>query len=346
MAITTIATTDNLAAKLWSKTLFRDVLDKMFYKQFVGEGSNSIVQILPETKKRAGDKVTYGLRMQLSGTGRTGQEVLEGNEEDLTFYDAALYIDLMRHAVKVDTTISQQRLEYNLRREARDALSDWWAERLDDYTFRYLAGDTSLTFAGNTAASADASHVVFASTCTAETSMTTAHVFTIDLIDKAVLIAKTVTPRIRPVRVEGENYWVLMLHPKQVYDLRISTATGAWLDLHKSTLMGGKIKDNPIFKGSLGVYNNVILYESNNVHSGTYGAGAAPVYRANFLGAQAGCIAFGQTDNIDQFTWVEKKFDYDKNFGVAANLTWGIQKNRFNSLDYGAITISSCSSRS
>lgn len=345
MAITTIATSDNLAAKLWSKTLMRDVLDKMWYKKFIGSDQNSIIQILPETKKQRGDKVTYGLRMQLSGAGRTGQEVLEGNEEDLTFYDAALYIDLMRNAVKIDTTISQQRTEYDLRKEARDALSDWWAERLDDYMFRYLAGDTSLTFAGNTAASADASHVVFASTCTAESQMTTAHTFTLSLIDEAVLIAKTVSPLVRPVRIDGDSWWVVVLHPKQVYDLRTSTSTGAWLDLQKAAVMGGQIKDNPIFKGALGTYNGCILYESNNVHSGAYGASDRTVYRSLLLGAQSGCIAFGMQGGVDQFQWKEELFDYGKNLGVAASLIWGVQKNRFNSLDYGAITIASASSQ-
>lgn len=344
MALTTIATGDNLAAKLWSKTLMRDTLAKMWYKRFIGEGSNSIIQVLPETKKNKGDKVTYGLRMQLSGTGRTGQEVLEGNEEDLTFYDASLYIDLMRHAVKIDTSISQQRLEYDLRKEARDALSDWWAQRLDSYMFRYLAGDTSLTFAGNTAASADASHVVFASTCTAESEMTTAHTFTLSLIDEAVLTAKTVSPLIRPVRVDGDEYWVVILHPKQVYDLRTSTATGAWLDLQKAAMTGQGQRDNPIFKGSLGTYNGCILYESNNVHSGTYGSSSRTVYRSLLLGAQAGAIAFGMNDSIDGFNWVEETFDFGKNLGIAAGLTWGMQKNRFNSLDFAAITIASAAS--
>lgn len=344
MALTTIATGDSLAAKLWSKTLMKDTLTKMWYRKFIGEGANSIIQILPETKKSKGDKVTYGLRMQLSGSGRTGQDVLEGNEEDLTFYNAALYVDLMRHAVKTDTTISQQRLEYDLRKEARDALSDWWAQRLDSYMFRYLAGDTALTYAGNTAVSADASHVVFASTCTAESEMTTAHTFTLGLIDEAVIIAKTVSPLIRPVRVDGDDYWCVVLHPKQVYDLRTSTATGAWLDLQKAAMTGMGQKDNPIFKGSLGTYNGCILYESNNVHSGTYGSSSRTVYRAILMGAQSGAIAFGQQGGVDQFSWDEETFDYGKNWGVAASLIWGVQKNIFNSKDYATVTIASASS--
>lgn len=338
MAITVISSSDNKTAKLWAKSLFRDTLAKTWYKKFMGEGSGSIIQVLPETKKSRGDKVTYALRMQLSGAGRTGQQVLENNEEDLSFYDAAVYIDLMRHAVKIDTTITQQRVEYDLRRESRDALSDWWAARLDDYMFRYLGGDTSLTYAANTAVSADSSHVVYASTCTAESQLTTATVFTLSLIDKAVKKAKTVTPLMRPINIDGDSYYAVVLHPSQVYDLRTSTATGQWFDVWKAALQGGKM-DNPIFKGALGTYNGCILYEASRVHVGAYGSSSANVYRSLFLGAQAGVIAFGQQSGVDQFSWEEETFDYGKNLGVAASCVWGMQKNIFNSQDYGVITI-------
>lgn len=339
MAITVIGSSDNKAAKLWAKSLFRDTLAKTYFKKFMGEGSGSIIQILPETKKQRGDKVTYALRMQLSGAGRTGQEVLESNEEDLSFYDAALYVDLMRHAVKIDTTITQQRVEYDLRKEARDALSDWWATRLDDYMFRYLAGDTSLTYAGNTAVSADSSHVVYASTCTAESQLTTAMVFSLALLDKAVKKAKTVSPLIRPVRIDGNEYYAVVLHPAQVYDLRTSTSTGQWLDIQKSFLGGSGSLDNPIFTGALGIYNGCILYEASRVHVGAYGASSANVYRSILMGAQAGVVAFGNDNGLDQMTWREELFDYGKNLGVGASCIWGIQKNIFNSQDYGTITV-------
>lgn len=345
MAITVIGSTDNKAAKLWAKSLWRDTLCKMWYRKFMGQGSSAIIQVMPETKKNRGDKVTYALRMQLSGAGRTGQQALEGNEEDLTFYDTYLMIDLMRHAIKIDTTITQQRVEYELRREGRDAMSDWWAQRLDTYMFRYLAGDTALTFAGNTAASADTGHAVYASTCTAETSLTTATIFTLSMIDKAVYKAKTGNagsdPIVRPINIEGESYYVVVLHPNCVYDLRASTNTGDWLDISKSAMQGGRLKDNPIFTGALGVYNGCILYESNNVHSGLYGASSARVYRNLFLGAQSGVIAFGNKDGVDQFTWAEELFDYGKNLGVAASAIWGIQKSRFNTKDYGTIVLCS-----
>jgi len=54
----------------------------------MGPTSASIIQIKDETSKSAGDRITYGLRMQLSGTGVIGDGTLEGQEEALaTFSD-------------------------------------------------------------------------------------------------------------------------------------------------------------------------------------------------------------------------------------------------------------------
>lgn len=341
MAITVISSSDNKAKKLWSAALYRDTMAKTYFAKFMGTSPNSIIQLMPETKKSGGDKVTYALLMQLSGAGRTGNQTLSGNEEDLTFYDTSLYIDLMRHAVKVDTTMTMQRTDYDLRRLAREALSDWWARTLDTYMFRYLCGDTSITFAGNTGASADSSHVVYASTCTAESQITTAHLFTLDLIDKAVYKAKTVSPLIRPVNLEGESYYCVVLHPRQAYDLRTNTGTGQWLDIAKAQLQGGKIKDNPLLTGALGIYNGCILYESIYMPRFTTGSGGAYVARALLLGCQAGAVALGRNGDFKNFTWAEELVDYEKNLGVAASLIWGCQKNRFNNQDFGVITIAS-----
>lgn len=344
MAVTVISSAHSLAAKLWSKTLMRDTMAKTWYRKLMGEGSNSVIQILPETNRSKGDKITYGLRMQLSGTGKTGQSVLEGEEEELSFYSASLFIDYMRHAVRVDLSISQQRTEYDLRREARDALSDWWAKRIDTYLFNYLAGDTNMTFAGNTGTAPDSDHWIFPTGVSAENTITTSNVFTLSMIDEAVLKAKTASPLIRPVRVDGDDYWVVILHPKQVHDLRTSTASGSWLDLQKAAMTGQGQKDNPIWKGSLGTYNGCIIYESNNVHSGGYGATGTTVYRALLLGAQAGVVAFGQQGGVDQFSWVEKTFDYGKDLGIAASLIWGVQKTIFNNKAYATLVLSSASS--
>lgn len=100
MAATSYGTNHGLAVKLWSRKLFREALKQCFFSRYMGEDSNSLVQVLTDTKKSAGDRITVGLRMQLSGAGVQGDATLEGNEEALTTYSDAVTIDQLRHAVR------------------------------------------------------------------------------------------------------------------------------------------------------------------------------------------------------------------------------------------------------
>jgi hypothetical protein len=66
------------------------------------------------------------------------------------------------------------------------------------------------------------------------------------------------------------------------------------------------------------------------------------VRRAVFLGAQAAAVGFGSNfgDGASSYKWVEESFDYKRGLGVSAQGLLGMKKVRFNSLDFGAITIS------
>ena len=80
MATTEYGVNDALAVKLWSKKLFQEALKKAWASKFIGRGSDALIQIKGETSKSAGDRITIGLRMQLSGDGVQGDGTLEGNE--------------------------------------------------------------------------------------------------------------------------------------------------------------------------------------------------------------------------------------------------------------------------
>ena len=100
MATTAYGTNNNLAVKLWSKKLFHEALAQAFMSRYMGESSDSLIQVLNDTKKGAGDRITVGLRVQLAGTGIQGDGTLEGNEEALTTYTINVFIDQLRHAVR------------------------------------------------------------------------------------------------------------------------------------------------------------------------------------------------------------------------------------------------------
>ena len=349
MAETSYGVNDALAVKLWSRKLFQEALKETYIERFIGTSSNSLIVRKDETSKSAGDKITYGLRMQLTGDGVQGDAILEGNEESLTTYSDSLYINQLRHAVKSAGKMSEQRVPFSVREEAMSGLKDWLADKLDAGFINQIAGysdQTDTRYTGNNTAVAPTALtriIVTEAGSTTESQLDSNDLFDITYIDKAVTLAKTATPYIRPVRVDGKDMYVMFLHPYQVRDLRTSTTTGQWLDIQKAAMTGGQVSNNPIFTGALGVYNNVVLHESTRIPVGTNsGTPITTVRRAVFCGAQAATIAFGQGSGGGLGgNWTEKLFDYGNQLGVAGGIIWGLKKNVFNSTDFATIVVSS-----
>ena len=168
-------------------------------------------------------------------------------------------------------------------------------------------------------------------------------VMTLSMIDKAVEAAKVATPLIRPININGGKHYVMFLHPYQVTDLRTSTSTGQWLDIQKAAMSGGKVGENPIFTGALGMYNGVILHESTRVTQGVHsstGAAQTSTRRAVLCGAQSAVMGFGQGHSFREFDWYEELFDYGNQLGVKAGCIGGLKKSIYNSVDFGTITVS------
>ena len=120
MAVTTYGVNDALAVKLWSKKLAVEALKATAIAPLIGRRADSIIH-LKEELSGPGDKVTFGLRTQLIGDGVTENETLEGNEESLTTYADAVFINELAHAVRVTNKqrISPKRVPFDLRDEAK-----------------------------------------------------------------------------------------------------------------------------------------------------------------------------------------------------------------------------------
>ncbi len=352
MAQTTYGTNNPLAVKLYSKRLMREALKATFVYNFMEESDDALCQMLMDTSKSAGDRITIGLRMQLSGDGVQGDGTLEGNEEALVTYADNLFIDQLRNAVRSGGKMSEQRIPWSVREESLMGLRDWWAGRIDYWFFNQISGNT---LGGNptTAGAGDVRYTglqapIAPTTAqwlnqgqvngsTGENLLISSNTMTLAMIDRAVANAKTITPMIRPIIVDGEPMYVAFIHPFQTYSLRTSTSTGQWLDIQKAAMTGGDVEDNPIFTGALGVYNNVVLHESFRIPAG----GIANTKRAVFAGAQAAVFAVGQKEDPDKPNWVEQLFDYGNQLGVAGGMIAGLKKTVYNSADFGTFALSS-----
>jgi N4-gp56 family major capsid protein len=284
----------------------------------------------------------------------------------LTTYDDSIFINELYHAVRVrnKTSIDQQRVPENMRTIARNRLAQWYATRMDTTMFLHLAGYTgtgtySLDGAtvdkskavwngNNTIVAPSSGRHIWAGGNTADEGLTSAtdDKFILPLIDEALFKAKTARPLIQPLNINGDDKYVMFLHPSQVKDLRtdVSSSRITWYDTQKALLQGGQgASKNPIFTGALGEYNGVILHESFRVPNGVNSSTAAKIAnskRAILCGKQAGMIAYGREySGSTKYKWEEELFDYKRSLGVGLGCVWGLKKSVFNSNDYGTVVV-------
>lgn len=347
MAITSFATGDNLAVKLWSKKVSVEALKATWVYKFMGKDDNSVIQIYDDTSKGPGDRIRIPLRRLLGATGVQGDATLEGQEERITYYNDDVYINQLRHAVREGGRFSRQLIPFDVREHARLSLQDWWSDRIDTWFFNQISGNPNQSdtrYTGNQSTiAADSQHQIYAGAATTDASLSNSasYKFTLTLLDVAVEKAKTLEVPIRPLMIGGEQKYVAFLHPYQVTDLRTVTATGQWFDIQKAALQGGQISKNPIYTGALGEYNGVVLHSAVRIPQ--FSAGTALSSDggriAVFCGAQAVLGAFGRGSSPERYEWVEDYFDYENQFGVAAGCIAGMKKAVFNGSDFATITM-------
>ncbi|WP_050384576.1 N4-gp56 family major capsid protein [Bradyrhizobium pachyrhizi] len=348
MSTTSYGLNDTLSNKLWAKKLNAEALKQTYFGKFMGEASSNMIQVKTEFEKGAGDELTIGLRVQLQGDGTTEGQTLQGNEEALSTYNDKFRINELAHAVRVrnKNTIDAQRVPFSMRSEGKDGLTDWYSDRLDVCMANHLAGNTLVVdprYSGNNAITAP-TNFVRANAATDDATVNGDNTATMKLkyIEYCVELAKTRSPMIRPIMVNGKKKYVMFLHSYQVVDLRTDSGAGQWLDIQKAALAGGAGSNSAIYTDAIGEYRDVILHEWTRLPVGISNAGAAQasVRRAVFCGAQAGVVGFGKEfAKGSHFKWVEELFDYERELGVSAQTVWGIKKSVYNAQDFGTIVV-------
>jgi len=346
MAMTSFGTNDAQTVSIWAKRTAREALKStLVFKKFLGTGPRAIIERRTDLEKTAGDTIKYDLLMQAKAAGVTGKNRLKDNEEALTYYQDTVIIDQLRNAHSFDR-MSQQRTIHSLRKDASLNLGEWFADKFESYMFRALCGDTSLTH-GQTAVAPDSAHQVFCGNQATEAAVVSnTEQITLDELDYAKEKAITNSPPMRPVRIDGGEYFVAVLHPYSITDLRLnlgSSSNAKWMEIQQYANKRGK--DNPIFTGAEGLYNGIIIYSSHHIYSPI-----ANCRRNLLLGAQAGVFAVGNAyEKMDQskmgkenmYSWYEESDDYGNEKGIAVGSIFGMKKTRFNSADYGTMVISS-----
>lgn len=361
MSQTIIGLNNPIAVKRWSATLFTDMAKESYWGQrFMSKAPDAPmpVQVLTELENDAGDTINFSLFGPLTQKPVYGDAILRGKEEALKNFNDKVSIDQVRCGVNAGGRMTRKRTLHDLRSIARRKMSEWWARWTDEVTFVYASGarginddfieDPSYTgFADNQLQAPDADHVLFGGDATSFGSIGSDDVMGLSVIDRAVTKANTMGGgtdgkiKIRPIRINGENKWVMVMHSFQEHDLRTNNqGTANWLEIQKAAA-AAQGQNNPIFTGALGQYRGVILHSHQNVIRFN-NAGAdnlQPAARALFLGAQAMVMAFGSPGNGLRYDWQEETEDRGNQVVISSGTILGLKKTRMNDRDFSGLAV-------
>lgn len=294
---------------IWSRKVYEEAKTKMRWERWTGpEGAGTVVVRKSELLTQPGQTINISQIAHLTGTGRTGSQKLKGNEERLSLRQVTLSPGWYRHAVASDVPAMKQ-INQAFRMKAQAGLSYWMAKKMD--TSMWTAATTKNAAGFEATAIAE----VFAGNATARDELDEADDFDVALIRKgaAILAGNDIGKISIPGLPGGEGFYVCFIHPFQAYSLKNDDE---WKESHYYAHERGL--DNPIFLGSLGIIDGVILFETTQCTRVANSASPAiQTSNAVMMGIEA--LARGLNEDI---VWSEEIEDYEFDTGIGIRAAW------------------------
>lgn len=370
MALTNFAALTSEQLTIWSRDFWRVARNNSFINQFSGSGQNAMVQRVSElTQSEKGARAVITLLADMVGDGITGDNTLEGNEEQLKAYDIVIQLDQLRFANRLAGRLADQKSVVNFRETSRDALAYAMADRIDQLAFLTLSGAAytlktngalrttssttghelvDLAFAGDVSAPTAARHRRWDATSGLVAGDVTAVAATDTLQYKSIVDIKAYAKDnyIRGIRAGGgEEVFHMFVTPQQMAKLKLDSDFLA--NVRNAGVRGAS---NSLFSGTTSVMvDGVMIHEyrhvfntagatsgsSSNAGAAGYkwGAGAdVDGARALFCGAQALAMA-----DIGDPSVTEDIFDYGNQNGISIGKIFGFRKPKYKAApDYAA----------
>lgn len=333
----TILTTHGVSAEQWSREVMQEYLGHNPFYNFMGEGSNFVIQVREELTKAPGDAITVQLRARLTGAGVTGDTALAGNEENLVFYDQRLSVDTIRHGVILRGEMSEKRVAFDLRNQAREALVDWASNKIRNdlmaaLTDTSVGRDRTRYLYGAADSNWHATHATALGNVDATNDKLTTAMISIAKRKAQLGGSRKVRPFVMDNDKGTEEIYVLFAHPYAVRDL---LADQAFRDVN--TYIPQNFSESVLIHGQRykGMWDGVMIFECEEVPL-LNDAGAADIDVAHnvLCGAQAAAVVWGKKTN-----YKEDSNDYGHENGFAIDEIRGVKKLVFNNIDHGLVNV-------
>lgn len=336
--------------RAWVKESIRVFRENFFFEKFMGKSENSIIQTVKELKKTdKGDRAMIGLVQDMKGSGIVGDNDIDGRRESLESDWIEIQTDQLRNGVNSKGRVDDQRAIYDFRSESRDKLAYWRARVQEELIILTLSGISynyntdgslrhignqddprTLAFADDVAVPTSNRHYNFTSGAFADGDTSTID-GTNSVPQYGMLVdamAEAKTRGIKPLRVNGQDHYVYLCHPKTFARLKKDN------DFRTAVITAGERgKKNPIFTGATLTMDGLIIHTNTRVYNtaGTttkWGTGGDVDGTRSLL---LGCQALGHADLWGKAEWYEGKEDDDAKKVISIAMYFGMIKPQFNS---------------
>lgn len=365
MALTNFGLLTSEQKTIWSMDLWKNARNQSFIGKFLGNGPGAMIQHITELKKsEKGARAVITLLADLTGDGVAGDRTLEGNEEQMQTFDQVIRIDQLRHANRHEGKMADQKSIVEFRGNAKNVLSYWLADRIDQMAFLTLAGIAyTKKNNGATRTGSDLPYLEFAADVSAPSSGrrfrwdntaksliaagASSAVAATDTIAWEMFVALKAAAKnvyMRGVMEGGEETYHAFLTPTAMANLKLDPTY--LLNLRHS--QKGDINGS-LFSGSSVKIDGIYLHEFRHVPN-TVGAASGSKYGAagTVEGAQilfCGAQSMGFAD-IGAPDWVEKGFDFENQQAISCGKIIGMLKPKFGSIyesnaveDFGVMSV-------
>lgn len=354
-----VGTNSALAQKMWRPGVTHEAERQAIGMGFVSPDDDSGVVLIEEPSKKRGDKVQINFSPTNDQDGFRDQDTVEGNEAEVDTVSDELLIDYLGFAWRTRGAMSQQRVDFDQKKQIYTKAGRLWARRYEECFFNQLCGYTPAMGAGqddyrrtgnNAVTAPDDQHIYRPDGNTTDQALAAASTdrMSLDLLTEVYAQAISKSTMTWPIAPCPDGLYHVFLSVRQWQRLRAGTSPGEWGDIERAKIEGGKRYEATGFARSfLGIWNNMALHVSDYITNGVQSAApetaVTGVDRAVFLGARGAHMAFGQGyADGDHLDWSEKVSDHRK-WSILVDSIFGLKTTVFddNGTDrwYGAIVI-------
>jgi N4-gp56 family major capsid protein len=366
MALTNFAALTAEQKTVWSRDVWKEAREKSFINKFTGTDENSVIQRVTElTRTEKGERVLMHLLADLVGDGIVGDNEREGNEEEMMTYTDDITIDLISHGVRQKGKLADQKTVVKFREHARDRLSYWLANRMDQLAFLTMSGVgydrnldgslrtdaafTQLAFSSDVSVPTSNRHYNVAGTGGGYTGLVAGDTTSIDVnatltYETMVDISTTANRNyLKPLNAGGKEYYVVFISPEGVAQLKKDP------DFQRAVVTAlPRSEENPFFTGGIVTIDGLVLHPHRFVYNTKGAAGGSKWGAGSAINGSrmlvCGSQALGMAD-LGNPEWAEKWFNYNSSPGVNVDKMFGLLKPKFHSIytnsveDFGVMAI-------